>query len=272
MKFKGLLFCTDLDGTLYRHDKTISEENKRAIEYFKSEGGLFTFITGRMPYYSQTAYTNIEPNAPFGCTNGGGVYDHRTQKYLWMEELDPSFVVLVKHVLSLMPHVGVSFQGFYHSYFASDNPATERFRQVTGVAHRICSCDNLPEPMGKAMFHVTCEEDMQRVQELLLAHPLAKDFGFIRSERSLFEILPKGLTKGTAILKLAELLNIDPKKTIATGDYNNDVPMFKSAGLGIAVANACEEAKAAADHITVSNEEHAIAKVIYDIESGALKI
>ena len=72
MKFKGLLFCTDLDGTLYRKDKTISDENKRAIEYFKSEGGLFTFITGRMPYYSHTAYTAIEPNAPFGCINGGG--------------------------------------------------------------------------------------------------------------------------------------------------------------------------------------------------------
>ena len=42
-KFDGILICTDLDGTLYKNDKTISEENKEAIEYFKREGGYFTF-------------------------------------------------------------------------------------------------------------------------------------------------------------------------------------------------------------------------------------
>ena len=70
-KFDGILICTDLDGTLYRNDKTISDENKAAIEYFKSEGGLFTFITGRMPDYSEEAYMAASPNVPFGCINGG---------------------------------------------------------------------------------------------------------------------------------------------------------------------------------------------------------
>ena len=69
-KFDGILICTDLDGTLYRNDKTISKENKEAIEYFKREGGWFTFITGRMPYYSQQAYNAAKPNVPFGCING----------------------------------------------------------------------------------------------------------------------------------------------------------------------------------------------------------
>jgi hydroxymethylpyrimidine pyrophosphatase-like HAD family hydrolase len=46
--------------------------------------------------------------------------------------------------------------------------------------------------------------------------------------------------------------------------------MFLAAGIGVAVANACESAKAAADYITVSNEEHAIARVISDLESGKL--
>ena len=72
--------------------------------------------------------------------------------------------------------------------------------------------------------------------------------------------------------RLAEHLGIDMSRTITFGDYNNDVSMLKAAGLGVAVANATAEAKAAADLVTVSNEEHAIAKVIYDIESGRIKI
>ena len=73
--FEGILICTDLDGTILRDDKTVSEENREAIEYFKSEGGYFTFITGRMPYFAKDIYEMIKPNAPIGCINGGGIYD-----------------------------------------------------------------------------------------------------------------------------------------------------------------------------------------------------
>ena len=50
------------------------------------------------------------------------------------------------------------------------------------------------------------------------------------------------------------------------GDYNNDISMFEVAGIGIAVSNACEETLKAADFVTVSNEEDAIAEIIYNIE------
>ena len=89
---------------------------------------------------------------------------------------------------------------------------------------------------------------------------------------TLFEILPKGIGKGTAIERIAEYLNIDMSKTIAIGDYNNDISMFRAAKLGIAVANACDDAKAAADLVTVSNLEHAVARVIYDLRDGKITL
>ena len=82
-KFDGILICTDLDGTLLGSDRKISKENIEAIEYFKSEGGLFTFITGRMPCLVNDIYNAIKPNAPFGCINGGGIYDGKA-KYALM--------------------------------------------------------------------------------------------------------------------------------------------------------------------------------------------
>ena len=94
-KFDGVLICTDLDGTLYRKDKTISEENKEAIEYFKREGGYFTFITGRMPYYSLDAFNSVRPNVPFGCINGGGLYDGAAKDYVWTAALEREALELV---------------------------------------------------------------------------------------------------------------------------------------------------------------------------------
>ena len=60
-------------------------------------------------------------------------------------------------------------------------------------------------------------------------------------------------------------------KTIAIGDYNNDVSMIRAAGVGVAVANAVDEAKAVADIVTVSNEESAVAKIIEMIDRGEIK-
>ena len=56
--FDGILICTDLDGTLLANDKSISDENLRAIEYFKENGGYFTFVTGRTPFYTADGWGN----------------------------------------------------------------------------------------------------------------------------------------------------------------------------------------------------------------------
>lgn len=72
-RFDGILLCTDLDGTLFNNDRTVSEENIKAIEFFKSKGGRFSFITGRMPFFAVDVYNTVRPNAPIGCINGGGL-------------------------------------------------------------------------------------------------------------------------------------------------------------------------------------------------------
>jgi hydroxymethylpyrimidine pyrophosphatase-like HAD family hydrolase len=146
------------------------------------------------------------------------------------------------------------------------------FRAATGVPNLVGDYRKISEPLAKIVFGDKDGEKILRLAEVLYSHPRADEFDFIRSEHALYEILPKGVNKGSVIPKLAEHLHVDMKRTVAVGDYNNDIPMLISAGIGIAVSNACDAAKAAADMITVSNEEHAIAKIIYDIESGAISL
>ena len=267
-KFDNILICTDLDGTLLRNDKSISEENINAIEYFKENGGCFTFVTGRMPFYVTYIRDAVRPNAPIGCINGGGVYNFATQQYLWTTSLSDSVVELVKCVDKAFPNVGIQMNTFHKTYFSKDNETMVHFRKETGLPNLWLPYDNIPETLSKVIFGSDDESELLAVADMLKGHPIAKDFDFIRSERTLFEILPKGIEKGVAVEKIAEILNIPIERTIGIGDYNNDISMLKTAGIGIAVENAVKEAKEAADFITVSNEEHAIAQVIYDLEAG----
>ena len=269
-KFDGILICTDLDGTLYRNDKTISAENKRAIEFFKREGGYFTFITGRLPYYSKDAYRATEPNVPYGCINGGGVYDGEAERYIFTAELPKKALELVRYIDESFPGVGIQLCCFDKTCFAKENGTTMRFREVTGLPYISCDYRNFDEPIAKIIFCTDAEEEILAVERALREHALADKFDFIRSERALFEILPKGTDKGLALRKLSEHLKIDTGRVIAVGDYDNDAAMLRAAGRGIAVANASQAALDAADTVTVSNEEHAIARIIYDLAEGKI--
>ena len=274
MDFSGILICTDLDGTLLNSSHRISQENLDAIEYFKRNGGYFTFITGRMPFYKSNLplYDAVKPNAPIGCINGGGVFDLGTQSYIWTQSLPRKALELVQLVHDNIPAMGYQINAFDKVFFCRDDAVMINFRRNTGLPSLTCMLQDIDEPLAKVIFGIQCEDDLQQLVALLQSHPAAAEFDYIRSEETLYEILPKGVGKGTVLPKLAQHLNVDPKRIIAVGDYNNDVSMLRQAGLGIAVANATTEAKAAADRITVSNDEHAIARIIADLESGLIRL
>ncbi len=271
-KFDGILFCTDLDGTLYTSDKSVSEENLKAIEYFKSEGGRFTFITGRVPQTAGEICQIIKPNAPYGCLNGGGIYDPMANKYLWKKYLPEEALELVREVDKKIPEMGIQFNTEKNVYFNKNNSAMAYFREVTGLPNVTCNYEEIEEPVLKVVFADEDESRISALIDLLHSHSKADDFGFIRSERILYEILPKGISKGTVLLKIAELLGISPNRTIAVGDYNNDIAMIKAAKLGFAVENAVDEVKAVADYVTVSNNDHAIAAIVDLLDRGDIAV
>lgn len=268
-RFDGYLFVTDLDGTLLRKDKTISEENLRAIAEFEAEGGAFTFITGRISRGAAPILAQLMPSVPIGCINGGGIYDPREKKYLWQLALDPAFLDMVKEVDRKLPNVGIELNAFERIYFCKKNAITEMHRINESFDDLAPAFEEVDEPLAKILFGVDPAE-MDALIALLREHPAADRFDFIRSDEEYYEILPKGSSKGGLLVRLADLLGIDRRRTIAIGDNDNDISMIREAALGIAVANASQNAMNAADYVTVSNEEHAIARIIKDLQEGRL--
>jgi hydroxymethylpyrimidine pyrophosphatase-like HAD family hydrolase len=76
------------------------------------------------------------------------------------------------------------------------------------------------------------------------------------------EIAPAGVTKWSAVRRLARQWSIEDAQICAVGDDVNDIPMIHAAGLGVAMGNALPEVKAAADRIAPSQEEDGLVEVV----------
>lgn len=70
------------------------------------------------------------------------------------------------------------------------------------------------------------------------------------------------MSKGTALVDYCQVAGIDVQRTITFGDNENDLSMIVAAGTGVAMGNAVESVKAAADVITATNDEDGIAQVL----------
>ena len=76
------------------------------------------------------------------------------------------------------------------------------------------------------------------------------------------EIMPAGVDKGRGVRDMAAALGLSMDQVMALGDQDNDIPMFKAAGFGVAMGNAAPELLAAADFVTLSNNEAGFAKAV----------
>ena len=116
--------------------------------------------------------------------------------------------------------------------------------------------DTSPRPWNKTLMteeHIYLLE----VKEWLDAR-LAGLGRTVFSEETYLEILPLGVSKGAALSVLLEMEGISPEEVVAIGDAPNDREMLELAGIGVAVANAAQEVKDAADHVVCSNDEDAV--------------
>ena len=108
-------------------------------------------------------------------------------------------------------------------------------------------------------FH---SEDRDKIAELWRR---LKTFGKVElssSGRNNIEVNPKGVTKATGLQKVCSYMGIEPSQVVTIGDGLNDLPMIRWAGFGIAMDNAPDEVKKAAQYTTGSYLHDGVAKAI----------
>ena len=95
------------------------------------------------------------------------------------------------------------------------------------------------------------------------ATELCQRFSGVRSQPVIYEAMPLGTTKATALSRLADILKIDSSEIMAMGDANNDIEMLQFAGLGIAMGNASDYVKSPSWwRLQPATEEDGVARAI----------
>ncbi len=277
-KFDGYLICTDCDGTLTDSKGQLSEENAAAIRYFQQEGGLFTVSTGRFPKHVLNFKEKFWPNTYQVVGNGTTIFDADTGRALHQVILDPPPREVLEYIEKegLCDLIYVDHMTYSDNWMRAGSPMGKTWDNQRKLTYNMKDLfeDNpnlaVQEPWHKINFCFTGPDECVRVQHIM--QEKFPEYRFERSWATGMELLPMDGGKGPAVERLREMLGGKEKihTIIGVGDYENDVSMLEMADIGYAVSNATELCLKAADRITVSNNENAIAVIIRELEEELL--
>jgi len=238
------LLALDMDGTLLNDELHVSDVNliwiKKAIE----QGVIVMLSTGR-GYMNAIGYAEeMGLEAPLITVNGGEIW-RRPNDLLRRVTLDTSWVEKLHELTKLYPKT------WFWAY------TTERIFNKDSW-HELQSDWNQYQWLKFGYY----DENIEIINEIRQQIEAWQELEISNSSVYNLEINPFGISKATALQHLCTHLSIDLKEVIAVGDSLNDIKAIQAVGLGVAMENAQDEVKAAADFITFSNNEHGVAEVI----------
>lgn len=261
------LIVSDFDGTLVNKDGTISLENSKAIQEYVALGGKFAISTGRLPAGILPRANELGLTGMVCTCQGTIIMDIESKEVVSSARLPfETTLRIVKKMEEMGLHIHV--YDLWDFYSNMDDDALKIYENaVRGKAKLV-----LDKPLSKfieenkfesyKVLAMVRKEDNARVLEAL-AKENFEGCELTKSSSYLVEVVNANYSKGTAVEFLASYYGIPLEKTIAIGDQQNDLPMIEKAGLGIAVQNADERLKKAADCVCeYTNEESAVAKII----------
>ena len=260
----------DLDGTLLSEKKELLPYTMDVLRRALDAGIVVLVATGR-PWMGVPEELRKFPGMRYALTsNGARIIDTDTGEILEEHLLPPE---LAKKTLEIcgkydtLQEVYFDGQGYaeadkmahvekYHrnpnmwEYFRTTRKPVE---DLFGMIDR----ENRGLDKVQALF-----ADMEERKKAWKDLEAVRGLELVGSLKYNIEINAAGVNKGTGLVRLGKLLGIKREEIMACGDGDNDTVMLSEVGFGVAMANAEEQVKAAADYITESNDEEGAAKAI----------
>ena len=255
------LVATDLDGTIVRSDGSVSDRTRAAFAAAERAGVGVVLVTGRPPRWMRTMAQDTGHRGLAILSNGAIVYDLHEERIVDEHPLDPTAAAEV--VAALRREVpGLVFAVERGGRFGHEPAWIPRYALPDDVL--VGEVDELlAEPMVKLLAR---HDELSGDELVLRARGVVGEAATITHSGvgsiGMLEISGPGVTKASALARLAADLGTGPSGTVAFGDMPNDLPMLAWAGHSVAVANAHPEVRALADEVTASNDEDGVAQVV----------
>lgn len=254
-------FC-DMDGTVLNSNNRMPDETRGALLALRDRGVRLVLATGRSDLQIREFLDVLKIDTPVITCNGGVIKDP-SGKVLDAKYFDPADA---KALISFCTKNGLDFLLYTPNYVYHSDGSTRINKYV------VYNETALPKHQVPIRHIREFPQDgYSEIVKCLITHDLAlmptleselnknKILSIVSSGDCLIDIMPGNATsKGDAVKRVCEILNIPTENTAAFGDSPNDLTMFRTVGFAVAMGNAVDEVKRAADFVSKTNDEFGV--------------
>jgi hypothetical protein len=265
------LVALDLDGTLLNGKKKISNKNLKRIQALRESGVKVVLASGRPSSSMRIYYSQLGLDEPILCDNGALLLDLKTEEAIASKALGKAKLMRVAEILRQEA-----------AYFTADTALTlwvpsykfdmkkwmqrnSRLKAEERVDIRLCRDFQAlfeSEPIYK--LWVFCPDEGSKIRRMGKVKAIG-GLQVVDSMPQAFDVMEEGVSKAGGLRAVADYYGIGLRDIVFMGDHNNDVEALKAAGIGVAMANATEAAKAAANRMTGDCEDDGVAQALDEI-------
>ena len=254
------LFVSDVDGTLVRQDKSLAPATVAAFARLRAAGVEATLISARPPSGMLRLAKALGIQGPLGAFNGGTIL-RGDGTILSAHRLDPA---VVRTALALLEQAGVDIWLFAHGLWharAAEGVRVPHERLAADIEPTLVSGFTDIDQVDKI---VGLSEDFAGLERLetVVQKAIGPAATIARSQPYFLDITAPAANKGDGVMAIAQAAGAPLAQVAVIGDMPNDLPMFARAGLSIAMGQAPEAVRAAADFVTASNAQDGVAAAI----------
>ena len=249
----------DIDGTLWDEKMIVPESTKLAIKKLQENGHKAFICTGRAmgnvndPQFDEIGFDGFIAACGNHVEMNGQVLYERNMSY---EDVKAIYEVSRQYHLPII-YEGSKYQWMDRNGFEGDAYIEYIIENLGDVAKFLDECELMEVEANKFSALAHEKTNYPAVEEAL-----ADRFDFMNHGDGIIEAVPKGTSKATGIQWLCEHLNIEKENTYALGDSINDLEMLAFVGHSIAMGNASQMAKDAAEYVTSHIHEDGVLKAL----------
>ena len=263
----------DIDGTLLSNNsRKITLRTKQIIEKITQKGILVIITSGRPTKYTQDISEQCLASSYIITSNGATIYDYKQGKVIYNNKISKEACLKlynmtkqkkIKFIMNLGETRVVIKQKYFDGSEIQLNEEIDKFLDKNDVAQCIIA-DSDFDKIKSLKVEIEQIEGIKIINQ----HKSLIDNNFKKEGSIYYDIADMNTSKGNAIKRMCEYLNIDLKDTIAIGDSFNDISMFEVVGYSVTMENAMEEVKRYANEVTKSDKEDGVAIFLEKLEKN----